>query len=369
MSGDGPSYLLVGNSVRYLAQSGRRAGMPLITVDAFADMDTVEAAQQVHRARAARADALAECAAGISGAEALGWSYGAGFECSPGQLTALVRARRRLQGNPAEVLHVLADPARFFGLLDALDIAYPEISPGRPGDTGEWLFKAAARLGGMQVWPAAQAPRDTEGYYQRRIGGELCSLLFAANGQEMRPLGFNRLTACAPQRGDFRFHSTISAYVPGNQLAVQMQQAARRLTRALGLRGINGLDFLLYAGRALLLELNARPPASLELYEKALPEGGLRAHIDACQGRLPALGTSSPRGLQIVHARRSCIVGQVRWPHWARDRATPGSRIDAGEPLCSVHAAADSMQAVAPRLAQRACAAIELVEGFSEVAA
>ena len=368
MSSDSP-YLLVGNSVRYLAQSGRRAGMSMIAVDAFADADTAAAAQQVHRAHAPRPDALAECLAGVPGADALAWSYAAGFESCPDRLAVLTRARRRLLGNPADVLRVLADPARFFALLHALDIAHPQVSSVRPADSAAWLYKAAGRLGGLEVWPAAQAPRETEGYYQRRIDGELCSLLFAANGQEMHPLGFNLLAACNPARGDFRFSRAISGHVPVASPAEQMLQAARRLTRALGLRGINGLDFVLHRGQPLLLELNARPPASLELYESALPEGGLRAHMAACQGRLPAAGAISPRGLQIVYARRSCITGEIGWPRWASDRPAPGSRIDAGQPLCSVHAAADSMQAVAHLLAQHAREAIELVEHLSEVAA
>ena len=364
-------HLLIGTSVRYLSQSAHRAGMQVVALDCFVDDDTRRAASRSHPLTALTQQALMQALAELGEADDATWSYAAGFEADPEALAALARQQRNLLGNAPDVLRLLADPDRYFNLLDTLEIDYPKTVFGRPADTSGWLYKAAGRQGGYQVWPADGVEPQEPGYYQRCLSGELCSLLFAANGKAMQALGFNRLSAFAPQQGDFRFTCAISGYRPEAQLADQMTQVAQRLTRALGLRGINGVDFVLHQGKAYLLELNARPPASLELYELRLPLGGLQTHIAACQGELPAppANDASSSGLQIVYAPRRLRIGRLRWPEWVSDRPRAGSSIAIGAPLVSVRAMADSIQAVAERLRQRTQAVIELLEKPAEAVA
>jgi uncharacterized protein len=364
-------HLLIGTSVRYLSQSAYRAGMQVAALDRFVDDDTRVAASHSRQLPAMSQQALMQALAELGEAGDVPWTYAAGFEADPEALASLVRQQRNLLGNTPDVLRLLADPERYVSLLDTLEIAYPKTVFGRPAETDGWLYKAAGRQGGYQVWPADTAEPQAPGYYQRCLSGELCSLLFAANGKAIQPLGFNRLSACAPQRGDFRFACAISGYLPDERLAEQMTLVAQRLTRALGLRGINGVDFVLHEGDACLLELNARPPASLELYELRLPRGGLQAHIAACQGELPPAPTSDAgnSGLQIVYAPHGFRIGRLHWPEWVSDRPRAGSTIASGAPLVSVRAVADSIQAVAERLRQRAQAVIELLEKPAEAVA
>ena len=56
--------------------------------------------------------------------------------------------------------------------------------------------------------------------------------------------------------------------------------AAQALTRAFGLRGINGIDFISRNGEAVVIEVNPRWTAAVELVERAL---GVSLFADSCR--------------------------------------------------------------------------------------
>ncbi len=368
---DSGPILLVGNTVRYLAQSARRAGIAVCGVDAYGDLDTRLACQRHRRSAGPGPGALIGAVRDWEDASCAGWSYAAGFETAPDLLAQLVRRRRGLLGNEPGVLQHLARPQRFLQLLGELDIAHPRSLPVCPAEPGGWLFKPAGRFGGQGVRLAREPARDEPGFYQEFVKGPLCSLLFAANGRDARVIGFNRLLARYPAAGDFRFAGAVSGLAPPASPRRTMELAAQRLTRALGLRGVNGLDFVLRGGEEpLLLELNARPTASLDLYETALARGGLACHLDACRGRLPDVEAKAPvRGMRVVYARRALRMPVLDWPSWASDRPGAGERIGADAPLCTVHASGGDMDAVEARLRERADALVSLLGGLSVEAA
>ena len=363
-------YLLVGNSVRYLAQSAHAATTAVVAVDAFADVDTRAASVFHERISSCTAHALSRAAAAVTG-DCSGWIYGAGFEDDPGALSWLARRRPGMLGNDPSVLHWLAQPRRRFALLEELGIAYPEVMFESPPAPAAWLAKPPGGCGGSAVRrasdPVATGPA---GYFQRYVNGPLCSLTFAADGAAIMGIGFNRLMARYPAAGDFRFAGAIGGLQPSPAVRERMLETARRLTRALGLRGVNGLDFVLQRGEPLLLDLNARPPASLELYETILPRGGCLTHVDACRGRLPAQpGSDVVRGLRIVYARRPITVRCVEWPSWVSDCPVPGSSIPAEAPLCTVHAEGRTIEAVAGQLRQHTDSVLRLAGSVHEQAA
>jgi uncharacterized protein len=367
----GTDLLLVGNSVRYLAESGHRAGLALAGLDGYADQDT--------RAACAHCDASppadprwAERAAALAAPGQVRWTYGAGFEASPDDLGRLERQYGAPLGNDPGLFALLADPVRWFGLLERLGIRYPETRFDAADDPAGWLEKSAAGCGGLAVRRAGHQIGHQIGHrvgnecigdmtgtgprvYQRYLRGALCSLTFAADGRAMMPFGFNRLHACFPAAGDFRFAGVVSGYLPGREQAATMLAVARRLTVELGLRGINGIDFVIHRGQPRLLDLNARPPASLELYEERLRHGGLVAHLDASSGRLPVVRPDDgARGLRILYAR--CRPGALpaTWPDWLRDRPVSVAAVEPDQPLCSIHASARTPEAVEALLRERA---------------
>jgi predicted ATP-grasp superfamily ATP-dependent carboligase len=114
------------------------------------------------------------------------------------------------------------------------------------------------------------------------------------------------------------------------------------------------LDLVLDQGQPLVLELNARPTATLELYEERLPAGGFMSHWLACEGELPTVvETDTIRATAIVYSIEDTTIGAVEWPHWATDRPPESSKIRASEPLCSVHVATRDRAAVTGLLSVR----------------
>jgi predicted ATP-grasp superfamily ATP-dependent carboligase len=108
-----------------------------------------------------------------------------------------------------------------------------------------------------------------------------------------------------------------------------------QLVFGLSLKGLNSLDFIQNEENSYVLEINHRPPASMQLYGEDL----LSLHINACYGELPE---SIPQhdlvsGMQVVYARRNLRIPEgFDWPEGSQDLPAAGSIIGAGQPICSI---------------------------------
>jgi len=373
---DRPYLVVVGTSARSLAEAGARAGYRVAAADCFGDEDTRDAAGMVALASMERESTLAAAAFALHP-----WStrrprlvWGAGFE-GAGHLLRKLQRSFRLCGNTPFVMDLPGEPRRLFELLDTLCIPHPEVSFAAPDAPREWLRKHAAGYGGMGVFDATYAGGDgpwPAAYWQRRIVGEAFSVTFAADGGQALVMGFNTLAQRRQGPRPYVYQGAITGHVLDDQQRGLVEDYVARLTRSLGLRGINGMDFVLDGDEPLFLELNARPPASLELYDPDLPGGAMACHLEACEGRLPVMGPVAGgviRGHRILYAGHDMEVPAIHWPAWMKDRPAPGTRVPAGEPICSIHGDGESTQMVADRLAQRATRGAALLGANGRAAA
>jgi predicted ATP-grasp superfamily ATP-dependent carboligase len=193
------------------------------------------------------------------------------------------------------------------------------------------------------------------------------SVLFIANGSRHAVIGYNRLlvTDGGPEQ-PFLYGGALGQAELDPAGRAEVEGWCQALVGRLGLRGINGLDFILYRGCPLFLELNARPSASLSLYEWQCAEGWICRHVRACLGELPE-PAMVPRGRvwgqRIVYAPHDVTVPpDLDWPDWCRDRPTGGTSIPGGAPLCSVLADAAEPVCVEVRLAERVICILGLLE-------
>ncbi len=346
---------MAGHSVRSLAQSARASGSRVVAVDHYADLDTQAAAWRTLRVRAAEGETLEQVLLGSLCAPFTSAKLvaGAGFEGRGAVLEALAE-RFRLMGNAPAVWDTVDAPEQFTLLLDRLNIPYPEVRMRPPARLGEWLFKTRASCGGVGVYPATQARGI--GYYSRRVRGQPASVLFIADGRRARILGYHYLlTHRLPGRPFAYAGAVVMDTVPASVSAC-LERWVCELTETLGLRGINGLDFMLDEGRSCCLELNPRPTSTLELHEHRMQTGGLlMLHLKACAGELPAPVPTATlvRGLQVIYADRKLRMPRVAWPDWIADRPVAGTLVGLGEPICSVHGEGRTVRETYESLAHR----------------
>jgi predicted ATP-grasp superfamily ATP-dependent carboligase len=228
-----------------------------------------------------------------------------------------------------------------------LRIPYPEVSftPPYSAAAKTWLIKRSGSCGGLGVayFDPQHSAADFNCYYQKYISGEVMSVLFIADGRRHRTIGYNRIgLRSANVPAPFLYSGAIGqAALTGKQRS-QLDHIVGKLVNELGLRGINGLDFLLNDDGVYAIDLNPRPSASFELYEHLLSDGWIRHHIKACQGELPSVpmvGSAVVYGHQIVYAPKTLHIPMLmNWPEWTKDRPAAGARIVRGQPLCSLFA-------------------------------
>lgn len=347
-----------------MAQSVRRGrGLP-ISVDLFADLDTRAASHAWYRlpSKNGRIDPeplerVVETVLADHRPE--GWIYGSGCDALTDQIEKIAR-RCPLYGNRPEVARICTRPRQFFLLLDRLAIPYPEIHwlpPTLESNDSDrypnWLVKRGGEGGrGVSVW---QGERWGEGYCQRRLRGPVYTLVFLAGKGRVWWYGFNRLYQ-ADYNADnpFLFAGAINRADLSAEVEATILAYARRLSVALDLRGIGGLDFMLEGESPRILEFNPRPGAALGLWDMAWPTGLMAAQIQVCRDRpLTGFRPVPVGGFRIVFAQRRFRMAPCRWPSWCADLPPAGTEMTPGTPVCSVTASGGSVTAVEARLKAR----------------
>lgn len=369
-----PEFVVVALSARALSASACRGGRSVAAVDLFADSDTATMASpclalpsqglRIPAGSLRRALALPDL-------RGLPVVYGAGFEDRPDLLSALARDRPVI-GNRAETVVRLKDPSAFAALLSRLGIPHPEVSlslldhlPGRE----DWLVKRVGASGGGHIRPAGS--RLPVGHYaQRRMPGRPVSLLFLADGHRIVPVGFSRQWVAPAPRQPYRYGGAVGPLASSGKAAAAMIGAVSRITAEVGLVGLNSADFLAGPAGWCLLEINPRPGATLDLFDRPPMPSLFDLHLAACAGRLPAELPSliDRHAAMVVYAAAPIFLREtVDWPEWTADRPRAPALIPAGAPLCTVLAdAADVVEA--RRLAGRRVRDLCLCHTVSEVA-
>nr|WP_282571283.1 ATP-grasp domain-containing protein [Methylonatrum kenyense] len=329
-------------------------------MDAFGDADTLAAAEVFVplplRGGVVDVAGLAESVSAVARRHRpAGLVYGSGLEAVPFLLDRLGR-HLPVTGNPAAVLAAVQRPEQLQYWLEGGPVAFPDTQTARPDDAAHWLVKPLAGSGGSGVRPAAVVAEPNE-VYQRRIHGVSRSALFLADGKRACLLGVHQQW-CRPDNSDGGGFLHGGAANRNDLTGAQLERLRAlldALTTRAGLRGLNGVDCIDDGQQLWLLEINARPCASLDLYDAALPGGLFHWHLRAMAGVLPeAPGQVPQRGYRVVYAPHALRVPRaIDWPDWISDRPLPGSRIAAGAPVCTVHAEGGDFDACCRCLAAR----------------
>ena len=339
--------------------SAKRAGIDTLAVDFFGDLDLSAIARRCEVLHGDYpdgfdADALIAAFERLTANEApLGFVYGAGFEDRPALLERIEERWPILGTSPAAV-RALKDPERFADLCRDAQIAHPQIARSAPSDLrecpGEWLSKKIGGSGGSHVRAATGEAIEAGRYLQRLVPGERWSAGFVAAGGRAFVLGFTWQWVDASPDEPYRYGGAVGPLAPPEPSGERMRAAIERFSAQLcadgpgPLTGLCSADFVLSDGGPVLLEINPRFGATIDVFDTEA-EPLIALHLAACRGDLPT-GYRGPRkiratGLAWTDDTLDLPAGFI-WPAFTRDRTGPPASFLPGQPLATIVSEAET---------------------------
>jgi predicted ATP-grasp superfamily ATP-dependent carboligase len=368
--------LIAGISVRAAVESAVRSGCTVIALDAFGDLDTglLAKCRSLHHDFDLRYSPQALYHASL-GLEYDAIAYTANLENYPEILESISGGRPIIGNTPSTLRSVRCWPALSARLRKAgfqVPDSVFDIRDHRSNPAGRWLVKPVLSGGGrgIKAYKGNNFPIGSF-YLQRHVSGKPCSASFVANGSESVVIGISEQLVGMRRfgAGSFRYCGSVlpfsGACAPGLSEMVldQVRRIAAFLTREYGLRGVNGIDFILRGSQVCVIEVNPRYSASMELIESAHELPVFRTHLQAAlHGELPAFRierVSDSRqfiGKAILFADRNAVAPDVkRWlDNEVKDVPRPGDRWRKGDPICTVLAKGATFEETVTTLIRRA---------------
>ncbi|MFC7053154.1 ATP-grasp domain-containing protein [Hansschlegelia quercus] len=354
---------VVALSARALAVSARRGGLKALAVDLFADSDTREHAEKAVRApssgmgfsRRGLLTALTRHApAGLPVV------LGSGLEHDP-ELIAAINQRNPILGASAAIVSRLKDPFAFASLLADIGASHPEVARPLDSPTGDWLSKRIGGSGGAHIRRGRRS-RGNRRYLQRRTAGEPLSALFLADGKQSRIIGFSAQWTDPAPSAPFRYGGAVGPIEVPAALSKTVSAALDGIIERTGLTGLASADMLRAPdGGVVLLEINPRPGATLDVFDRSPAPSLLGLHLDACAGRLPETVAlpSTAQAAAVIYAARPVAAALLQRPLWTADWPACEETIPAGAPVCTILAAGADPTAARALLEERRAAFLE----------
>lgn len=336
-----------------LAHAALQSGFTPLTIDLFEDRDTQQFALAHTKAASLSVADIAGRVENFIRMYGIRYAvYGSGLESFPETIDYLNK-KLIVLGN-SSVTFALCQSKAFFSILERLDIVYPSVSFSAPENPKiPWLEKDWQRQGGSGVrfYRREQASLPHKAYWQHFIDGSSHSVLFLSNGKSAKIAGFNTQWHSKPEDKEacLAFGGVINHLECSRQIKLKLADITIKLSLEFNLIGLNALDFMIFEDEILVLEINARPSFSMQLYSAPL----FYWHTQACLGSLPdELPIENEiKGIQLVYAQNDVHIGEhFEWPPEIRDIPQPGSLIRTGQPICSIMARAKTPPLVVLKL-------------------
>jgi uncharacterized protein len=366
---EGSAIIVVGYSARALAISAAHAGFAPLSIDVFGDDDMREMSRASVKLEGGLSAGLALdkiCdAVGklIDVHKPIGLVYGAGFEHQPEAIAAIAQ-RTRVFGNDADILKRAKDPVALAWVCEASGIRHPPIAFDLPDEPELWIMKRRGGAGGAHIAPADDPGRaSADCYFQRRVCGRSVSALFLANKKKAEIVGLSTQWTAPTSASPFRYGGAAGPVSIDPPQADEIARSVAAMAAELNLVGLNSADFMISADAVWLIEINPRPGATLDVFESN--EAPLFApHVAACEGRpTPASPSLGFKAAEIVYAPHDIVVRRLcDWPDWAVDRSPAGTRVPAGDPLCTTLGSGATVDLARAKASERARTIIALVQ-------
>lgn len=348
--------LIAAISGRALAAAARRAGYRPLVADFFCDTDTTALAEHVAKLPGDLQNGIdggrvVETLQQLAGTrqvlqeEPAAVILGSGFERQPETVDEVAR-HFPLAGNGGAAIRRIKDPEQLAADCKEFGIPHPEFRRDRPADWQNWVVKTAGGAGGAHIRRADADGPASGRYFQRFVSGRSVSALFIGDGQTARVVGFSRQWVSPTPSTPYRYGGAVRLRRFDTEQAATIRGWLSCLVNRAGLVGLCSADFIHTNNGYKLIEVNPRPGATLDIFDD--PEAPLiEAHLRAATGKAYRLPRFADSMASMVTYARTPIdrFPPIDWPDWTADRQSPGTRLIAGDPVCTVFARGSSAAA------------------------
>lgn len=330
--------LVVATSARMLTKLLVDNGFIVIAIDVFGDVDTRNLSLANHCVDRLEGQSFMHLLLQVRDQYSIKHAfYGSGFESCENSLVFLEQ-HFSVIGNSSSVFSAIQHKADFFQTLKKLNLPHPQVCfENISSQKLSGLLKPYHSNGGIGVvFNSTESLNCEEYYWQEYIEGTPCSVLFVANGLNYKLIGFNQQLIEEIDKQPFVFAGLLTQIDLSVEVQDTVSQYLKRLVKHYTLKGLCSLDFMLMNEQVFVLEINARIPASAQLYGKQM----MQWHIDAIlAGNVPeqALLPSPKKMLRIIYSDTDIrIPADIKWPAWVFDRPPEGRLISQKQPICSI---------------------------------
>ncbi len=273
--------LLIGNSVRSIACSAKRAGHNVYSVDNFGDLDTRRCSDTFEFLKSVPSQKLKKIATEAD-AVVLGSEFGK------------LSVKNALNNKP-NVMSEAGDKSKIAKKLKSLGIPHPETSSADKTHGFEYPLMIKPKLGSggirnMVVKNEGELvlffDKHAAGEYivQEFIIGIPCSASLVSTGEEVSVISLNEQLIGVPWLTGLPFAYCGNITPFNSQYNDLMIRYAKDIALEIGLLGSNGVDFIVSDKGPYVIEVNPRFQGSLDTVELATGINVFQAHVDAFSG-------------------------------------------------------------------------------------
>jgi len=301
--------LVIGNDVRNIVCSARKAGYIVHAIDRFGDIDMQKCASKVHILEDIPENELEQLAGSFGDLDAV--ILGPGFEH--------LKINNALN-NSKETMEAAGNKSKLPKKLHSLGIPHPEtVSIDKADGLGfPLMIKPKSGSGGMRniivrneaelnIFKKQKDPTDF--IAQEFIEGIPCSASVISTGDEAVVVALNEQLIGIPwlTRLPFAYCGNITPF--HTKFSEEMVQYAKQIALEFKLQGSNGVDFMLTDKGVQVIEVNPRFQGSIDTIELSTRLSIFDAHIKSFDAELP--GSHEPKcfaAKTIVYADKEVVI-------------------------------------------------------------